>query len=85
MLIGSAPRINRLTAEPVLFIYLFSFALTKNVHKTSTTIHILYMRHNKRRGHHNSLHQLLWALKYIGKYKIEKKIHRKYKIEKSQI
>ena len=46
-----------------LFIYLFSFASTKNVHNTSTTIHI----HETEQGQHNSLHQVLWALIHQSK------------------
>jgi hypothetical protein len=42
------------------FIYLFSFALTKKY--TKQVQQFIYMRHNKRLGNHNSLHQLLWAL-----------------------
>jgi hypothetical protein len=46
-----------------LFTYLFSFALTKTYTiQVQQFIYMSQMRQNKRRGHHNSLHQLLWAL-----------------------
>ena len=51
-----------------LFTYLFSFALTKTYTiQVQQFIYTSQMRQNKRRGQHNSLHQVLWALIHQSK------------------
>ena len=60
-------------SEIIVSDHLFSFALTKTY--TIQVQQFIYMRQNKRWGHHNSLHQLLWALqlKLVTSYRREKK------------